>query len=69
MAAQLLEVCGGGGTVCCIGVARVGGACAIAAAGIASSTQESNMVGFIRMQQERIDGAEVPEKTCRHARP
>jgi hypothetical protein len=50
MTAQLLEVCGGGGAVCCIGVARVGGACANAAAGLTSSTHESNMIGFIRMQ-------------------
>jgi hypothetical protein len=46
---QLAESFAGGGAVCCIGVALVGGACANATAGTACSTQKSNNVGLILM--------------------
>jgi hypothetical protein len=50
---QLAESFAGGGAVCCIGVALVGGACANADAGQASSTQERSSVGFILIRRER----------------
>src|SRR5262249_41853722 len=57
--AQLVEFCAGGGAVCCIGVAPVGGACASAATGLASSAHENSMIGFIRMKPttSRRDGS------------
>src|SRR5215475_10960567 len=58
--AQLAESCGGGGAVCCAGVALVGGACANATAGLTSSTHERRIVGPIRMERKRAKGASVP---------
>jgi hypothetical protein len=59
--AQLLKSCGGGGAVCCAGVALVGGACANATAGLTSSTHERSSVGFILMQRKRAKGRAVPQ--------
>jgi hypothetical protein len=58
---QLVGDCGGGGAVCCGGVAGVGGACAIASADVASNAQTINSERFVCMRTQPRSGASVPK--------
>lgn len=58
---QLVGDCGGGGAVCCGGVAGVGGACAIASADVASNAQTINSERSICMRTQPRSEASVPK--------
>ena len=58
---QLEGDCGGGGAVCCGGVAGVGGACAIAAADVTSNAQTIDSERFVCMQTQPRSEASVPK--------
>jgi hypothetical protein len=57
---QLVGDCGGGGAVCCEGVAGVGGDCAIASADVASNAQTINSERFVCMRTQPRSEASVP---------
>jgi hypothetical protein len=57
---QLVGDCGGGGAVCCEGVAGVGGDCAIASADVASNAQTINIERFVCMRAQPRSEASVP---------
>jgi hypothetical protein len=64
---QLVGSCGGGGAVCCEGVAGVGGDCAIASADVASNAQTINSERFVCMRTQPRSEASVPTSSGSNA--
>jgi hypothetical protein len=64
---QLVGDCGGGGAVCCEGVAGVGGDCAIASADVASNAQTINSERFVCMRTQPRSEASVPTSSGSNA--